>query len=461
MTIIAGFMMPHPPLAVPQVGRGDENKIRNTIAGYERAAAEIAAIKPDTIVLTSPHSVMYLDYFHISPGREARGDFSQFRVSGYEKTVRYDEQFVANLADACLHADIPAGTLGEQDSSLDHGTMVPLHFVDQKYTDYRLVRIGLSGESLLKHYELGQLIEQTSVKLGRRTVFIASGDLSHKLKEDGPYGFAPDGPVFDERIMDIMSRAEFGKLFDFSPEFCSAAGECGHRSLVIMAGAFDRKKVRAEKFSYECPYGVGYGICSFYPEEIDGSRDFGIQAAGAEARKKEMIRAGEDEYVKLARNSLETYVKSKAVMEMPDILPEEMKKKRAGVFVSLKKDGNLRGCIGTISPVRENIAREIIENAVSACAHDPRFSPVREDELDDIVYSVDVLDEPEQITDKNQLDVKKYGVIVSSGSRRGLLLPNLEGVDDVDEQIRIARQKAGIGAEEPAALERFQVVRHR
>ena len=131
------------------------------------------------------------------------------------------------------------------------------------------------------------------------------------------------------------------------------------------------------------------------------------------------------------------------------------------MFVSLKKDGRLRGCIGTISPTKSSIAKEIITNAVSAGTGDPRFDPVREEELDDLVYSVDVLGEPEDIKSKDELDVVKYGVIVSKGSRRGLLLPNLEGVDTVEKQIEIALQKAGIAADANYEMQRFEVVRHK
>lgn len=137
-----------------------------------------------------------------------------------------------------------------------------------------------------------------------------------------------------------------------------------------------------------------------------------------------------------------------------------MYEERAGVFVSLKKGGQLRGCIGTISPVRSSIAQEIIENAVSAAAKDPRFQPVEPRELEQLVYSVDVLGEPEKISSKEELDVKRYGVIVTRGYKRGLLLPNLEGVDTVEEQISIARRKTGIREHEEVQMERFEVVRH-
>ena len=133
---------------------------------------------------------------------------------------------------------------------------------------------------------------------------------------------------------------------------------------------------------------------------------------------------------------------------------------RAGVFVSLKVNDELRGCIGTFEPTAKNIAAEIRKNALSAALHDPRFSPVTERELDDIIYSVDVLSEPELINDPAQLDAKTYGVIVESRGRRGLLLPDLAGVDTVDEQIKIARRKGGIPEDAPISIWRFTVERH-
>ena len=137
-----------------------------------------------------------------------------------------------------------------------------------------------------------------------------------------------------------------------------------------------------------------------------------------------------------------------------------MTARRAGAFVSLHIHGQLRGCIGTISPMTANLASEIISNAVSAGNYDPRFSPVREDELPFLEYSVDVLSSAEPIDSMAELDVKRYGVIVSCGGRRGLLLPDLDGVDTPEQQVDIARRKGGIGKNEPYTLERFEVVRH-
>ncbi len=165
-----------------------------------------------------------------------------------------------------------------------------------------------------------------------------------------------------------------------------------------------------------------------------------------------------DPLVDLAGTVIRTFVTSGRVPPAPDPLPDMMQGK-AGVFVSIKKRGGLRGCIGTYSPTEATIAHEIIANAVKSATEDPRFPPVGIDELDDLEISVDVLTEPEPC-DESQLDPARYGVIVESGWRRGLLLPDLEGVDTVGEQVSIARRKAGIGPGEPVRIFRFTVQRH-
>ena len=373
----------------------------------------------------------------------------------------YDTEFVKVLAREAEARDIPAGTLGEREKRLDHGTMVPLYFLDRYMQDYRLVRVGLSGLPFTVHYELGECIRKTAELLDRDVVIIGSGDLSHKLKEDGPYGFQKEGPEYDERIMDVMGRGAFGELFDFSEDFCDKAAECGHRSFTIMAGALDGLKVKTERLSHQGTFGVGYGICIYEVTGSDPQRYFLEQYRRAQREAAERRKASEDSYVQLARKTVETYVRTGKKLRVPEGLPEEMYSRRAGVFVSLKEEGRLRGCIGTIAPVRGSIAEEIIENGISAAAKDPRFHAVEPEELDRLEYSVDVLGETEKIDSPEKLDVKRYGVVVSRGYRRGLLLPDLEGVDTVEEQIEIARRKAGIPEDaEDIRLERFEVVRH-
>ena len=164
--------------------------------------------------------------------------------------------------------------------------------------------------------------------------------------------------------------------------------------------------------------------------------------------------------VQLARKSINYYLANKKKLIPPDDLPGELIENRAGVFVSLHKGDRLRGCIGTPLATKRNTAEEIIENAISAAIHDPRFSPVTLDEVSQLSISVDLLSIPEKVKDTSQLNPKKYGVIVSSGFKRGLLLPDLEGVDTVEEQVDIAKQKAGIFSGETVEIERFEVKRY-
>ena len=169
-----------------------------------------------------------------------------------------------------------------------------------------------------------------------------------------------------------------------------------------------------------------------------------------------------DQYVKLAKDAVETYIKTGAAISPPDNLPKKMVTNRAGVFVSIhKKDGSLRGCIGTFLPTQKSIAHEIIKNALSSALDDPRFPPLTLKELPNLEFSVDILSKPKLVPSTYPLNPKKYGLIVSaSGGRRGLLLPDIPGVKTAEQQIEICRSKAGIGPKEKISLETFTVKRH-
>jgi AmmeMemoRadiSam system protein A/AmmeMemoRadiSam system protein B len=446
MGILTGYIVPHPPLAVHEVGRGDEDAIKDTLDSYRKVAEDIAKLKPDTIVITSPHTEMYGDYFHISPGTSARGDFGAFRAPQVTMDVRYDSELASEIEHRCYLQGFPAGGQGERSGELDHGVMVPLYFINQCYTDYKLVRIGLSGLSLEAHGNFGQIIRAAVDSLDRRVVFVASGDLSHCQKKDGPYGYKPEGPKYDKLLMKTLKEGDLSRLFDFDRELLDAAQECGHRSFCIMAGAFSDQETEVTALSHEATYGVGYG--------------FGIIRPVKTFEEIRQQSESKDPYVALARYTIEKHIREKTIPEVPESVPEEMKERSAGTFVSIHENGMLRGCIGTISACCDNIAEEIICNAISASTKDPRFIAIEEEELPYLDISVDVLGETESISSEDELDPQRYGVIVTNGGRRGLLLPNLDGVDTVAEQINIAKQKAGIRPAENVALQRFEVVRH-
>lgn len=304
MAMLGAVVLPHPPLIVPQVGRGTQQQVQQTIDAYREAVKWIVSLSPDTVVVISPHAEMHSDYIHLSSGDRAKGNLGQFGAREVAFDIAYDEELTREIAGLALAQGLSAGTQGERETALDHGTMVPLHFLQEAVggsLPYRFVRIGLSGLPFEAHYRLGTLIAQAADKLQRKVCVIASGDLSHYLKKDGPYGFRQEGPRYDAQVMDILSRGAFDELLKMPEAFCEQAGECGQRSFLIMAGCLDGFRVAARQLSYEGVTGVGYGVCLFKPGEKDERRVF-LKWMKEEVRAAE---AGVDPFVALARLSYE------------------------------------------------------------------------------------------------------------------------------------------------------------
>jgi AmmeMemoRadiSam system protein A len=431
MSLLAGFIVPHPPIIIPDIGQGEERKISKTIAAYREISKMIADLQPSTIIFFTPHHLMYHDYFHISPGLEARGTLEQFNSLETFK-VDYHPYFIETFNR--MFPDFPAGAKGETKSTLDHGVMVPLYFIQQYYQDFKVIRVSLSGLSLEMHETFGRHLNDVMLSMKEDYVIVASGDLSHKLKFSGPYGYVEEGPVFDQMVTQYMSQGDFKKMMAIPPKIYHRAAECGLRGFIMLGGALMHHKYRSRLIHYEGQFGVGYAVASFVTI---------------------------DPYVTLAKNTLETYLKVKDSDQMSMDVPNEMLEGKAGVFVSIKKNGHLRGCIGTIYPTTENIKNEIIQNTFSAAFKDPRFPEISKGELNDLTYSVDILKEPVKVISLDELDVNKYGVIVKKGYRSGLLLPNLEGVNTIQHQIDIALSKARISPDEEFEIFKFEVIRHK
>jgi aromatic ring-opening dioxygenase LigB subunit len=207
MSIQLAAIVPHPPIILPQIGQGQEREIRATTAAYREIARRVRLLQPDTLVIVSSHATSYMDYFHISPGKSARGDMGRFGAEQLQVSVRYDEEFSLALEKNAKRAGLSAGTKGERDKALDHGTMIPLLFLAERDLPCEVVRVGISGMDAAEHYRLGKCIKKTAEDLNRDVIVIASGDLSHKLLESGPYGFHASGPVFDQLATEAMAGA--------------------------------------------------------------------------------------------------------------------------------------------------------------------------------------------------------------------------------------------------------------
>lgn len=463
---ISGFFaMPHPPIVIPEVGRGEERKIKDTTDACYKIAEEIVSIEPDTIIIVTSHGPLFRDAISLSYENAIDGDLRNFAAPQVKFNLNIDIALTDQIINYAQKENISTvkitGDVAYQyglNYELDHGTMVPLYFINKKFTDYKLVHITYGLLPKIQLYKFGMCIKKAVEDMDVDAVFIASGDLSHRLSKDGPYEYSPYGKKFDEELISLLQAGDVAGVFNMDETTVKNAGECGLRSYYIMLGAMDGNEIRGELLAYEGTFGVGYMTMKFSVNPT--GRDTLSELAGEIKEKHlEKIREEKDLYIRLARESLTHYIVNGDYLEPPSYVPEEMLKNRRGVFVSIKKNGNLRGCIGTIRPVTENIAQEIIRNAVEAGVYDPRFSPVEEDELPELEFSVDVLTEPVK-ANKEELDPKKYGVIVRSGHKTGVLLPNLEGVDTVEEQLRIALQKAGISPDEDYDIEKFEVIRH-
>ena len=452
MNIKGAYIVPHPPMIIPDIGRGNEKQIFKTIQSYNNISDEIKKINPDTIIISSPHAPYYRESFYLSDGDIISGDFSKFNAFNISFTEEIDHELVDIIYDLSCEKNFPVSK--KSDVSLDHGTMIPLYFIRKKISHFKIIVLGISDLSYLKHYQMGEIIQEACSKLNRKVVYIASGDLSHRLKEYGPYGFTPEGPIYDCKIVDDCSNARFDQLFTYSKDLLHKAQPCGHWSFLMMAGVLDGYQVNSKFYSYEDITGVGYTICSYYPKEQDLNRCFAEQFI-----KQMPLKKSKDPYVLLAQETIYHYILYNHILSN-EFIDHSLLNEKAGVFVSIHKNGELRGCIGTFLPVYDSIGEEIIYNAISAATRDNRFLPITDDELTELDINIDILSTPEFIDSKDQLNPKKYGVIVTSGMKRGLLLPDLEGIDDIDTQIDIAMKKGGISYQESVKLQRFEVSRH-
>jgi AmmeMemoRadiSam system protein A len=333
---------------------------------------------------------------------------------------------------------------------------VPLYFLQHNGWQGKVVALGYSFLTNEEHIRFGRSIRKAIDKLGKPVAFIASGDLSHRLKPDAPAGFNSNAHYFDEEIVDAIHRGHTTRIVEVDQQMRRLAGECGYRSILVALGVAESSAPSCEVISYEAPFGVGYLVAQLVSTGTE-ARPVGI-AGGSMPLATPTSR---DSIPALARRTIETFISTGTIIGPPEAR-SDLLAARAGCFVSIKTvDGDLRGCIGTVEPVKDTLAQEIIVNAVSAATRDPRFPPVRNDELPNLKYSVDVLSTPEPAT-LAELDPKVYGVIVEdeSGARRGLLLPNLAGIDSAAQQVEIAFRKAGIKPSANVKLLRFKSDRY-
>ena len=466
-SLVFAGIAPHPPIMVPEVGREASAEVRGSIDAMAEMTARVIASRAETVIIISPHAPLKPDAFVAFDGPQIYGDFANFRAPGATVHAELDEELLKEIRTTAREQHLEVVRIAGYD--LDHGTAVPLYFLQRNGWQGRVIALGYSFLSNDVHLSFGNCVRTAVERVGRSVAFIASGDLSHRLKRGAPAGFNPDAHLFDEEVVAAIRSCRLRRIVDLDQEMRHEAGECGYRSMLVAIGVAAGLDTNCEVISYEAPFGVGYLVAQLV---ASGSANLAAQQ-GAElppdqrernspglAAQTETAIAAMD-IPALARSAIEMLVTKGAIITRPHDLPN-LFNARAGCFVSIKtRAGELRGCIGTIDPAKDNLADEIIWNAVSAATRDPRFSPVTAEELPNLKYSVDVLSMPEPTT-LAELDPTIYGVIVEdeTGLRRGLLLPNIEGIHSAAQQVEIASRKAGIPHGAELRIFRFSTERY-
>ncbi|MDX9871254.1 MAG: AmmeMemoRadiSam system protein A [Clostridia bacterium] len=460
-----GFL-PHPPLIIPEVGGDEAGMIAATQKAMTSLAAEIKTVNPDVLVLITPHGPVFSDAVTITAAETLRGDMAQFGAPQIKLEFSLDLEAAGRVRDFSKDTPVPVALLDKPTRSrfncsdrLDHGLFVPLYFVSRAGWQGKILPVNMAFLPYEELYDFGGILRAALDDLGRRWVLLASGDMSHCLLPGAPAPYSPKGAEFDHIIRQAVASGDVPKILSLEKDFIEEAAECGLRPLVMALGALEGYEIAASELSYEGPFGVGYFTARLQPGKIDPSRAFSREFYRRRQEKMEKRRTAESLPVRLARESIAYFLTKGQILDLPAEYVD-LQTGGAGVFVSLKKQGNLRGCIGTVEATQKNLGLEIIHNAVSAACRDPRFEPLQLEELQEAEISVDVLEAPEDITGIAELDPRIYGVIVKKGSRQGLLLPNLEGIHDAAEQVEIAKQKAGLRREDNVTLSRFKVTRY-
>lgn len=451
-SLVFAGIVPHPPIMVPEVGGESCVEVQNSISAMAELTQRVIDSGAETVILISPHAPLEAVAFVAYEGPKLYGDFSRFRAPETTVEALLDGELLSEITRAADQHNLI--TLRVLDTDLDHGTAVPLYFLQRNGWNGKVVALGYSFLSDEHHLRFGNCIRQAIATLRRPVAFIASGDLSHRLRPGAPAGFNPEAHRFDEAVVEAIRSCRPHQIATIGQDVRRLAGECGYRSMLVALGVIEDAQAACEVLSYEGPFGVGYLVAQL----VSGS-------AGVPPATSALDRADETSAYSnipaLARQTIETFVRDGTVIHPPADAGGSDLSGRAGCFVSIKThEGDLRGCVGTIDPVKDSLAEEIIANALSAATRDPRFPPVRADELPNLKYSVDVLSAPEPCT-LGDLDPKTYGVIVEDDSgRRGLLLPNLEGIRTAAEQVEIASRKAGIAPGSPVKMFRFRADRY-
>jgi AmmeMemoRadiSam system protein A len=420
-------LMCHAPIVIPAIAGPRAKQCSQTTAAMREAARRVVDSAPDVLVVISPHAPRNGAHWGIDGSAVIEGSFANFGVPDVGLRLPGAPDAARGLAQTARGNLLPVYTLPA--APLDHGALVPLYFMVEAGWRGATLLVALPMPGAQSEERFGQAVRDAAAACGQRWAVLASGDMSHRLQRGAPAGYHPDAFRFDAAFVEALRQLDYRAACSPDPQLQELAAEDVVASTCVAYGATAGCNYGAEFLSYEGPFGVGY--CEAVLSDTS---------------------TPPRELLDVARDA----IRGRTNATHRDVDP--VWREPRAVFVTLRSpDGQLRGCIGQLAPTEPDLVREVERAAIAAATRDPRFPPVSDDEIDDLRIEVSVLERPVPIASPSQLDPHRYGVVVHSGPRRGVLLPNVEGVDTIELQLRIACEKAGIAPGEHFDMERFLV----
>lgn len=445
--VVCAVLMPHAPILVPAVGGARATAAATSCLAMRAAAAALLSYRPESLVLISPHSPRKPGAFGVWADDRLEGSFEQFGAPQTQVSLPNDRRLANVVALEAQSRSVSIWAI--HNYQLDHGALVPLWFLAEAGWAGPTMILSLDDSNDDGLINLGEAIAAAANGRQRRIALVASGDMSHRLTLNAPCGFHPQAHQFDETFIHLVSAGNYRNIREINPGLRELAAEDVVDPTLIAAAAVGWHSAGHRLLSYEGPFGVGYGVAVLFAENPETARD--------EPKVAAMNHGDGDALPGVARQAVRAALIG--VSEDAPIANSEYLNSARGVFVTVRRrNGKLRGCVGTVVPVCADLFAETWRNARLAALQDSRFSPVTADELADLHFEVSVLHSMEAIASTDELDPRRYGVIVSTGDgRRGLLLPGIEGINSRAQQLRLARKKGWIDPGEPVTIQRFQV----
>ncbi|MBI5139593.1 AmmeMemoRadiSam system protein A [Candidatus Nomurabacteria bacterium] len=434
--ISISVLMCHAPIVIPEIAGKQYARISETTKSMTLAARQVLNTNPDQLIILSPHAPRHPNAFGISHNATLMGSFSQF---GYPK-MNFQFQGDLEITNAILKEGRKQNLDIRElpDFMLDHGSLVPLYFLNKEGWDGPITVISYPyNPSLDDCKTMGAVISESTIKSSKVFALITSGDMSHRLTQDAPGGFHPSAKNFDLEFIENLKLGKFQNNLKINSDIRELAAEDVCDSFAISFSATKFQNHGSRFHSYESPFGVGYAVGVLYknwePQEL----------------------------INIAKEAISAHINHRAYSS-GNVRFDPRLKNTNGIFVTLwskSSKQNLRGCIGRHALVCKNILEEIADCAINSATEDPRFQPVSLEELPELSIELTFLEKPEHVNDISELNPKNLGIIIKSKKnlKQATLLPDIDSIDTVEKQLRAIKMKACIDEDEPWQLLKFKV----